>query len=319
MPQRWDQSRGALRAILPILIGCAVLAASLASAPNVQGATRTWDGGGGDGLWSTAANWTADTVPIAGDTVTFNGTSTTSATIDMAVTVAIFQVNAGYTGTITQAAGQPLDITTSYTQSAGTFAGGASTITVTGTTTVNAGGTFNGGTSTISLNGALTVAAGGAFTSTSGTMTLTGALTLAAGVFTHNSGTVIFSTSNVTLNLGGAATFNNVQFASGTKTFSAANTMTVAGTLTLAGGTVNTGTIAAQGSIDTQAGFAGGTTILLINGTTPQTWSGTAGGATDLLPVNINNPASTLTITASLRTTRNWTFTASGGLTASGS
>ena len=296
-----------------------MLAAALVSAPRVEAATRTWDGGGADNNWSTAANWSADTLPVAGDTVTFNGTSTKPATIDVAVTVAVFQMNAGYTGTITQAAGQPVSFTTSYTQSAGTFIGGASTITVTGGTTVNSGGTFNGGSATINLNGALTVNAGGAFTSTSGTLTVTGAVTFAAGVFTHNSGTVAFSTSSVTLNLGGAATFNNVQFVSGTKTLTAANTMTVLGTLTLAGGIVNTGTIAAQGNINSQAGFAGGTTTLLINGSSPQTWSGSAGGATDLLPVNINNPASTLTLTAGLRTTHSWTFTASGGLTAAAS
>ena len=27
-------------------------------------ATRTWDGGGGDNNWSTAANWSSDTVPV---------------------------------------------------------------------------------------------------------------------------------------------------------------------------------------------------------------------------------------------------------------
>ena len=67
----------------------------MASAPRVDAATRTWDGGGADNNWSTPANWSSDTLPIAGDTVTFNGTSTKNATIDVPVTVAIFQVNAG--------------------------------------------------------------------------------------------------------------------------------------------------------------------------------------------------------------------------------
>ena len=356
MPQRWDKSRGALRAILPVLIGCAVVAAALASAPRVQAATRTWDGGGGDGLWSTAANWSLNTLPIPGDTVIFDGTSTAAAAIDVPVTVASLQMNAGYTGTVTQAAGQAV-VLTSYTQSAGTFTAGASTVTVTGLSTVNAGGTFNGGgatlnlnggltvagafnagastmnvtgtttvsaagtfagnTATINLTGALTVNATGAFTSTSGTLTVTGAVTLAAGVFTHNSGTVVLSTSSVNVALTGGATFNNVQFLSGTKTISS-GTMTVVGTLTLTGGAMNTGTVAAQGAISVAPTFTGGTGTLLINGTSPQTWTG--GGATSDLPlVNINNPTSTLTMTGTFRTTRNWTFTASGGLTASAS
>ena len=255
---------------------------------------------------------------MAGDTVTFNGTSTKPATIDVPVTVAVFQMNAGYTGTITQAAGQPVSFTTSYTQAAGTFVGGASTITVGGGTTVNAGGTFNGGGSTINLNGALTVAAGGSFTSTTGTLTVTGAVTLAAGVFTHNSGTVVFSTSNVTLNLGGAATFNSVQFLSGTKTISAANTMTVLGTLTLTGGSVNTGTIAAQGDIAVASTFLGGSGTLLINGGGPQAWTDAYAATADLPIVNINKGGGTLTMTGTFRTTRSWTWTA-GTVSASGS
>ncbi|MEO8639586.1 MAG: hypothetical protein ABI458_06710, partial [Chloroflexota bacterium] len=303
------------------LIAFVVLAAALASAPRVLAATRTWDGGGADNNWSTAANWSADTLPVPGDTVTFNGACipcTKAAVIDMAANVAIFQMNAGYTGTVSIGAGT-LTLTTSYTQSAGTFSGGSSTLTITGGTTVNAGGTFTGSTATINLNGALTVNAGGAFTSTTGILTVTGAVTLAAGVFTHNGGSVVFSTSNVTLNLGGAATFNNVQFLSGTKTISAGSTMNVAGTLTLTGGTLNqsgaTGTVAAQGAIDAQAGFLGGSATLLINGGVGQLWTGSQGGGSGLPVVIINNPGG-LTMSGTFRTTRNWTFIPGSTVTA---
>jgi hypothetical protein len=118
-----------------------VLAATLVAAPKAQAATRTWDGGGADNNWSTAANWSSDTLPVAGDTVTFNGTSTKPAIINVPVTVAILQVNAGYTGLITQGAGNALTLTTSYAQSSGTFTAGASTITVAAGFAVNAGGT----------------------------------------------------------------------------------------------------------------------------------------------------------------------------------
>ena len=259
---------GGLRAILPVIVGCLVLGAALVNAPRVEAASRTWDGGGADNNWSTPANWSSDTLPVAGDTVTFNATSVKPATIDVPVTIAVFQMSAGYTGTVTQSS--TLNVTTSFTQAAGTFVAGGPAMGVTGTTTVSSGGAFNGGSSPITLTGGLTVSAGGAFTSTSGTLTVTGAVTFAAGVFTHNGGTVVFSTSNVTLNWGGAATFNNVQFLSGIKTFSAANTMTVLGTLTLTGGTVNTGTIAAQGNIVSQSAFTGGTTTLLTTVPAPR-------------------------------------------------
>src|SRR5215212_10554733 len=35
----------------------------------------TWDGGGGDGNWTTAANWAGDTAPVAGDLLQFGGTT----------------------------------------------------------------------------------------------------------------------------------------------------------------------------------------------------------------------------------------------------
>ncbi|MEK9156266.1 MAG: hypothetical protein AAB360_03105, partial [Patescibacteria group bacterium] len=35
----------------------------------------TWDGGGADSNWATAANWSADTAPVVGDDVVFNSTS----------------------------------------------------------------------------------------------------------------------------------------------------------------------------------------------------------------------------------------------------
>ena len=43
-----------------------IAAGSFAS---VHAATVTWDGGGSDGLWTTATNWDGDTVPVISDTV----------------------------------------------------------------------------------------------------------------------------------------------------------------------------------------------------------------------------------------------------------
>ena len=39
-------------------------------------ATRTWDGGAGTLVWTTAANWSGDAIPVAGDDVVFNTAGT---------------------------------------------------------------------------------------------------------------------------------------------------------------------------------------------------------------------------------------------------
>jgi len=84
-------------------------------------ASLTWDGGGADNNWSTCANWTTDTCPIAGDTVTFNATSTKNSTIDAGApaSVATLTIAAGYTGTITLA--RTFATTTTFSQATGSF------------------------------------------------------------------------------------------------------------------------------------------------------------------------------------------------------
>src|SRR5687768_389216 len=52
-----------------------VLALSTLLSINVgqaSAAVKTWDGSAGDGKFSTAANWSGDSVPTATDTLTFN-------------------------------------------------------------------------------------------------------------------------------------------------------------------------------------------------------------------------------------------------------
>ena len=45
----------------------------------------TWDGGGGDGNWTTAANWVGDVAPVAGDLLQFGGTTNLLTNNDFAV------------------------------------------------------------------------------------------------------------------------------------------------------------------------------------------------------------------------------------------
>src|SRR5262245_12286561 len=47
-------------------------------------AVSTWDGGGGDSNWTTAANWDGDVAPAAGDDLVFAGTVGQTPTNDFA-------------------------------------------------------------------------------------------------------------------------------------------------------------------------------------------------------------------------------------------
>lgn len=78
------------------------LAAALALAH--RPAAKTWSQTSGN-LWSTGANWSGGTVPQAGDTVTFDATSTAACTVDNIGTFnGTITVAATYTNTITQSA-----------------------------------------------------------------------------------------------------------------------------------------------------------------------------------------------------------------------
>jgi hypothetical protein len=147
----------------------------------------TWDGEGGDNNWSTAANWSGDSLPGTGDIATFDSTSTDNATIDANIDVGGIDINSGYTGVITQ---------------------GSSIVTVGSSNYDQAAGTFTGGSGKIDVNGNLTIS-GGTFTSTSGVLEVSGQLNRSAGTFTHNSGTVILNaTANQTIT--NSQSFNNL-------------------------------------------------------------------------------------------------------------
>ena len=69
----------------------ACLLAIAAVPAHAQTNSQTWDGGGGDNNWSTAANWTNDTVPI-NQFVDFAGTTQTSTNNDITAGKYIYQL-----------------------------------------------------------------------------------------------------------------------------------------------------------------------------------------------------------------------------------
>src|SRR5690606_14402570 len=72
----------------------------------------TWDNGGGDNNWSTAANWDPDGIPGSMDGTIFSG-ATGNSNVDTDFTVGFLQVDNDYNGTLTVNANQTLTTETS--------------------------------------------------------------------------------------------------------------------------------------------------------------------------------------------------------------
>ncbi|MFH1021960.1 MAG: choice-of-anchor Q domain-containing protein [Planctomycetota bacterium] len=99
-----------------------------------------WTGAGVTNNWSESANWAGNIVPGALNKAVFNNTSSKSATINVATSVKGIEIQVGYGGTVTQAAGQTFTVgTDGFSQAAGTFTGGNSAITVNGAMVVTDG------------------------------------------------------------------------------------------------------------------------------------------------------------------------------------
>jgi|GEM_PF-4576455 len=189
--------------------------ASLDSTNNINwtfGATRTWVG---PGNWSSAANWNPSGVPGGNDSVIFNNAN--NCTVDISTTVATVALQAGYSGTIT--ANQPLTLNGGYTQAAGAFSLGTSTLSVGSNWTVT-GGTFTPGTGTVLFTAVssgrsiktggrnfynVTFNGNGGYWTLQDSMTVRSTLTLAAGTLdSHAVGNYGLSVGREWLNTGGS-------------------------------------------------------------------------------------------------------------------
>jgi hypothetical protein len=243
----------------------------------VAAVNRIWDGGGPNNNWSEPLNWSGDIVPGSVDVAVFDSTSSKDATIDVNVNVAGINIAAGYSGTITQAAGVNLTVGTSdFTQAGGTFNGGS------GTTTF--GDRFN--------------QTGGTFIATSGNTILNGDFASdfikSGGTFDANGGTIVFDNGPRSIMISNAPiTFRNF-----TKTGSSfiningtSPTVIVTGTTNLSAGTFNAGgTLRAEGDVIISSTFGGGGTIeLFITGNATRTITMPAGATMPRLRVDAPN------------------------------
>lgn len=211
---------------------------------------RTWDGGGGDNNWSTAANWTSDTAPGTLDRAVFNGTSTKSATIDVPIDVAGILISTGYTGTITQGAGASVTVGSSgYSQADGTFLGGSAGLTFTDVFN-QSGGAFTAGSGTMDVNYTFALSGNATFTATSGTFFVAYTFSrISTATFNHNGGTVVFDTafgSSVFVpDTSAFTTFQNVTVSKngGSGIFLGDDGLIVVGALLLNDGNISSGTV----------------------------------------------------------------------------
>ena len=98
-------------------------------------------------------------------------------------------------------------------------------------------------------------------------------------------------------------------------TYTLNSTLTVTGTLTFdgsstsAGMDIASGTIDAQGAVVTDDADHGGTGLIRISGSANRTWTGTPGTTGTVPNVEINT-SGTLTLSGTIRTDEDWTYTA---------
>jgi hypothetical protein len=272
--------------------------------PQIFAASYTWDGGGTTNNWSDCNNWSTNVCPVAGDSVTFNSTSSKDATIDSGWggSITAITIAADYGGTIT--------VSRSLTMS------GAFSI---------AGGSFNSGSQTITFNGAVTIS-GGTFTASSGTTTFAGNFThTAGGTFSHNNGTVnLTGASQRTWDVSSTEEFYNFTINSTYSSTSSAvvvssgDTLNVNNTLTLTDGGFS-GNIAAKGStisIGTNFNSSGSGGTLTVNGTGTQTVSMAVPSVSNYNIVNtitINNSSATVVGTGATGTIKFTTLNVTAG------
>ena len=209
----------------------------------------TWDGGGGDNRWNTAANWNPNQVPTASDDVTINSGAT--------ITVRTPGGNAA-ARTLALTGGVRIDVQNGLSLAV------SQGITVTGAARINipytAGSISKSGAGILNLsqpgtvNGDVSVS-GGTLT-VNDTTNFAGDLTVSAGTLTVNNPLSVGGDMNVS---GGTFNVNDALGVGGDLNMSAGtltldNNWTVAGNLGQTGGTVTIGTNVTVGSVSVGPG-----------------------------------------------------------------
>ncbi|MEX0811999.1 MAG: hypothetical protein WD048_07260, partial [Chitinophagales bacterium] len=259
---------------------------------SVNAANRTWIAPA-NGDWNVAANWSGGAVPVAGDDVFFDGSSTFDCDINTNVNVNSISVANTYTGTISQY----------------NF-----TIDVAGAMTFS-GGTFIGGTANISCGGTFTLD-GTNFTSTTQRLLVSGVgsnfVFTAPATFAANTGTVVLE-NNKTIS-GNSITFYNLEFRNGTFDFSG-NTHVVNNNINYevsAPVILNNGTLQLHGDLNINnpsgAGTGGTATIEFVGAADQNVNSSVALGQGKTPNITINKAGGDLVINGNFTVMGTWNF-----------
>ena len=170
--------------------------------------------GTGSGVWNTSTRWSTSSggapgasVPGAGDTAIFDGGGSGACTLDIAPTVAAFDMRPAHTGSVNT---------------------GGNNLTVGGAFTV-AGGTFLAASSTISIGGAITIASGVTFTAQSSTVAATGSASVSNPTASNAFFVVTLAAATTTTTLASNIYARRVTLGTGTLTAAASTKTLVCG------------------------------------------------------------------------------------------
>jgi hypothetical protein len=226
---------------------------------SVEAATYSWIGPEG-GNTSVAANWTTNnptscvdsaalSPPGGSDTAVFDPDCDNGATINSDLSVMAFNMQSGYTGTVSQNAA------------------------LTTQTTTISGGTLTGSSAAIGVQSTLTIS-GGTLTAGSGTITASTGFTVSSGTFNEGTSTVnLNSAGSITYNVVSTETFYKLTFSALGGSDLSGDTAVVTNLLTLNSGAVNNGALDAQGDVTVGTGFGGGTATLTFSGAATQAFT----------------------------------------------
>ena len=214
-------ARGSVLAEVAVILTLAILS------PATYAATVTWSGGGGNGSWTTGANW-AGTAPVSGDTLTFSGTSQTITINDLTAGTTYGGINftndgsAGKTGNFTLSGNSinpgtgAQDIVTTATTS-GTLTDTISlTMNLTANKIIKVGAGHNliisgnilNASGSRSLTKSGTASTGGGMLTLSGNNTYTGGTTITTGTINIGHANALGTTGNITFS-GGALQYGS--------------------------------------------------------------------------------------------------------------